>query len=589
MKKMKKSRLAVVLLSSVMTLATIPFPAFAETSNYTYTYDYWNELQSSPNTYEVTESFTGMEFGGIAFNNPQGMFVHNDKIYICDTNNDRIVVLNHSDKEFTLDTIIDSFDANGLDVTIRHTINDQTSDGAEKEADAEGETKVDESQAEGEEGTEKVEEDTTGDGEEDAEAVDGTTAEGTEDADGAAEGTVEADTPSKTGDNSKVGTAFFRPYDIFVDDDDTMYVCDYGHCRIVKISKDLKLLQIVDDPKDNTLDNEKTKFIFKPKKMVVDDTGRLFVLAENINKGFMAFDPSGEFTGYIGANKVTFSAWDRFWKRFATEKQKEKMVNFVPTTYNNIALSTDGFFMATTDEYETSDLRDDEKQPIRKLNSQGSDILIRNGYNQPMGDIRVGTAAGYTGPSKIIDATTLDNNTYFLIDRNRGRIFAYDSQGNLLYGFGGPGNKEGYFQSPSAIDVIGRDLLILDYSANTLTVMTLTEYGKLINSAIETYQVGDYDGSAQYWEEVLKYNGNYTLAYIGIGRSLLRKDQYKEAMDYFKQAYDYDNYSKAFKLYRKEWIEDNIGWIFALVVVIILVPAVISKVKSLIREVEDIE
>ena len=50
-------------------------------------------------------------------------------------------------------------------------------------------------------------------------------------------------------------------------------------------------------------------------------------------------------------------------------------------------------------------------------------------------------------------------------------------------------------------------------------------------------------------------DGNYDLAYIGIGRSLLRQKQYKEAMDYFELKYDEDNYSRAYKQYRKEWVE----------------------------------
>ena len=36
-----------------------------------------------------------------------------------------------------------------------------------------------------------------------------------------------------------------------------------------------------------------------------------------------------------------------------------------------------------------------------------------------------------------------------------------------------------------------------------------------------------------------------------------------EAMDYFKLKLDYKNYSKAYKLYRKEWIEDHIAIMIA--------------------------
>jgi tetratricopeptide (TPR) repeat protein len=103
------------------------------------------------------------------------------------------------------------------------------------------------------------------------------------------------------------------------------------------------------------------------------------------------------------------------------------------------------------------------------------------------------------------------------------------------------------------------------------------------------YSVGQYELSADYWREVLRLNGNYDMAYVGIGRALLRQEKYKEAMEYFEFALDDINYSKAFQLYRKEWIEDNIIWIFTSFFLIITVPIVIGKVKKIRREVAEAE
>jgi hypothetical protein len=76
-------------------------------------------------------------------------------------------------------------------------------------------------------------------------------------------------------------------------------------------------------------------------------------------------------------------------------------------------------------------------------------------------------------------------------------------------------------------------------------------------------------------------DGNYTLAYIGVGRALLRQERYKEAMEYFELKYDDENYSKAFQQYRKEWINDNIGIIIAVLLVLFLVPMGIGKYKKI--------
>ena len=179
-----------------------------------------------------------------------------------------------------------------------------------------------------------------------------------------------------------------------------------------------------------------------------------------------------------------------------------------------------------------------------------------------------GTAADISGPSRLTDVTALDNDTYFAIDRVRGRIFGYDFQGNLLYAFGGVGNRRGYFEYPIGIESIGTDLLVLDNRTNSVTRFTLTEYGKLINNGLLEYKRGRYDQSAEYFRQVLEYNGNYDLAYIGIGRALLRQEEYEEAMKYFKVKKDYQNYSKAFQQYRKEWVEANIGFLVAGLVVL---------------------
>ena len=81
-------------------------------------------------------------------------------------------------------------------------------------------------------------------------------------------------------------------------------------------------------------------------------------------------------------------------------------------------------------------------------------------------------------------------------------------------------------------------------------------------------------------------NGNYDLAYIGIGRSLLGQEKYEEAKEYFELKYDADNYSKAFKQYRKEWVEENIGVIFVLVFLCLCLPLAIGKLRALKREID---
>jgi tetratricopeptide (TPR) repeat protein len=216
----------------------------------------------------------------------------------------------------------------------------------------------------------------------------------------------------------------------------------------------------------------------------------------------------------------------------------------------------------------------------------GQDILIRNGYEKPVGDLVVGNAGGISGRSRFIDVAALDNDSYACLDRTRGRIFMYDFQGNLLYAFGGIGNREGSFLQPAALDKMGYSLYALDSRAAALTRFDLTGYGAKINEALDEYHAGRYESSAQVWEEVLRMNGNYDLAYIGIGRAALRQGDYQKAMKYYKLKHYREGYGKAFQLYRKQWMEVNLWKILLVLVLLIITPPVVRFAVKLKREIE---
>jgi len=233
-------------------------------------------------------------------------------------------------------------------------------------------------------------------------------------------------------------------------------------------------------------------------------------------------------------------------------------------------------------------MRSGADKPIRKLNLMGSDILIRNGDTHVTGDEQWDNAGGYEGCSMFSDVVALDNGIYFGLDKTRGRLFGYDSQGNIVFIFGGSGNEEGYFcaRGAVALDNMGNDLIVLDQTDCSFTIFTPTDYGNLTYKAIAEYDAGDYIKSGETWQEVLNLNGNCDLAYIGIGRSLLRQEKYKEAMKYFKLKYDDDNYSKAYKQYRKQWIEDHILIIIIVLGVLIVIPLVKGKLRKLKFEID---
>ncbi|MGI6726055.1 MAG: hypothetical protein ACOX62_07660 [Christensenellales bacterium] len=377
---------------------------------------------------------------------------------------------------------------------------------------------------------------------------------------------------------------FNTPGDIFVTANGELFIADTGNQRVVKLDQSLKLLMTITKPTDETFDQ---RLAFMPTRVVADMTGRAFVLIRNMNKGMAKFESDGQFTGFIGAMPVSYSITDQIWRLLSTREQRAQQASFVPTEFDNMYIDSKGFIYSVTTTFQEYDLLWDNARPIRKLNAVGSDILVKNGEFPPIGDVDWGSAAGYNGPSRFSDITVLDNEVYVALDKIRGRLFGYDDQGRNLWIFGGSGNMAGYFRNAASIEHDGYDLLVLDSLEGSVTIFEPTEYGRLIYQATEQYYSGQYSLSADTWQKVLQLNGNFELAYIGVGRALMRAENYEEAMRYFKLANDEANYSKAFQEQRKIWVEQNIVWIFIVIALALLVPLMVGRIRKIKEELRE--
>ncbi len=494
MKKIVKG--AAAIFAGLMVITATPLTAYAGEYGYTYNYDWWGDVQESPDFYGVCKVFTGADLGlDTNLNNPDGIFTYGDLIYLCDSGNNRILELKRDSAEkLEVLRIIDSF---------------------------------------------------------------------------------EGDTEVKT---------FSNPTDVAVSKEGDFYIADQGNARVLKLDKDLNYVMEFTKPVDNTLD---PSLVFQPKKLAIDTAGRVYCIATGINKGLIKYEADGTFSGFVGATKVKFDWTDYIWKKFASQEQRAKMESFVPTEYENIYMDQEGFIYATMPLKTDNDSRvADDENAVRKLNLMGNDILVHNGAWGVQGDLYKGSGGGYEGPSVFADVTVLDNDIYACLDQNRGRVFGYDDQGRLVFAFGGNGNMDGYFRRPSAIEHYGHELYVLDSIDCSITAFVPTQFGDLVYTAIEEFDKGHYEESGDAWQEVMNQNGNYDLAYIGIGRALLRQERYHESMKYFELKYDADNYSKAFKQYRKEWVEENIAIIVIVILALFLIPLGIGKFKALKYEID---
>lgn len=359
--------------------------------------------------------------------------------------------------------------------------------------------------------------------------------------------------------------------------EDRIFVCDTDANRIVTFDRDGNFLSIILQPEDDIFDDGA---LYKPVAIAVDKYDRLFIVSSTTYQGIIVMTITGEFIGLVGAQAVSISPIEIIWRRFMTEEMRAQKEEKISTEFNNITIDDDGFIYVTTSSIKDSDVAsflkssgsDGKYSPVKMLNAEGDEIMRRNGFFPPAGEIQYMSSkstAKITGPSKIIDVALGPEKTWSIIDEKRSKIFTYDFDGNLLFAFGNKGEMLGNLENIEAIAYKGDEMMVLDKTNDNITIFKRTEYGNILIQALENQNARRYDRAVDDWQEILKRNSNFDAAYIGIGQSLYRSGRYEESLDYYKAAYDTSNYSNSYKEIRKEWIRKFLPLLVLIVVAVI--------------------
>ena len=342
-----------------------------------------------------------------------------------------------------------------------------------------------------------------------------------------------------------------------------LYVADTENRRIVIFDKDGKYLTHIEEPESEVFEEDE---IYKPIAMAADEAGRLYVISGTTYQGVIALTPEGEFAGYIGAMKASYSAIEMLWRQFMTKEQLAARPLILSTEYNNITIDEKGFIYITCNSMEDEDLanairnKDANYAPVKKLNTAGNDILRRNGFFIPAGEVNFRSAAlstenAVTGPSSIVDVALGPEGTWSIVDSTRSKIFTYDDNGELLFAFGDLGSQLGNLRRIVGLTYCGDKLLVLDGETSSFTVYKRTEYGNQLIQAIKHNNDRQYDLAEADWKGILQRNNNFDAAYIGLGNAYYRQGKWEEAMEMYKAAYDVEGYSDCFHMVRKEIVE----------------------------------
>lgn len=361
-----------------------------------------------------------------------------------------------------------------------------------------------------------------------------------------------------------------------------IYVADTQNHRLVVFNEDGSVDRIVEQPSSDVLESDD---LYYPVSIAVDSAGRIYVVSSSTYQGVISLSSTGEFAGYIGAQKVTYSALQMLWRKFQSEEQRKKNPLNLPTEYNSIVIDDEGFIYVTNQVDEGSDEedtliaairnKDETYAPVKKLNTVGNDIMRRNGFQMPAGEIDFennfrgnGTNDRITGPSAITGIALGPEGTWSIADEKRSKIYTYDNNGELLHVFGDSGKQMGNPDKISSLVYQGKKLLVLDGTSKTVTVYKTTDYGELLLSSINHTNNRMYNSAKTDWQEILKHNNNFDAAYVGLGKAYYREGNWKQAMFYFEKAYDTEDYSDAFGRWRKDWTEEGAHIVYIPVVVI---------------------
>jgi len=357
------------------------------------------------------------------------------------------------------------------------------------------------------------------------------------------------------------------PMGVFVTKNGHIYVADRDRNAIVEFDNVGNVLKEYTKP-SNPLYGETLSFL--PLKLVVNDAGVIFTICESNTNGIVEISPAegGTFLGYFGTNDANDSLMVVLRRLISTREQRAKMVSNLPPTPDNLGIDHKGLIYTVT--------RGEGIRTLKRLNIAGKNVMTPDTYES----IPAAVSAG-------------NHDNVFMISR-QGFIFEFNSEGELLFIFGGSDDgtqRVGLCTLASAIDVDVNDkIYVLDSDKALIQIYEPTEFTDLLHQSLNLYSGGRYAESMEPLTEVLKMNSMFDYANKAMGRALFQEEQYEEARRYARMAKDYQGYSDASWEIRNIWLKKQliiIFWIAILLFALVKVVGHLDKRKKILQPVRD--
>jgi len=358
-----------------------------------------------------------------------------------------------------------------------------------------------------------------------------------------------------------------HPQGVFITDKGDIYIADTGNHRILKLNHDGKVLAEFTRPESTLIPDE---FRFDPIKLVVDKRGFLYIATLGGYQGLLQLDPDGKFQGFFGANKTSFSIVDSIKRLIYSREMYEREISKLPGSITSVTLDSNGFVYTVTKEVNSGQ--------VKKLNIAGLDQLAgKSEYSNSddastfgerihYGEYTRGTAA------QLNDLTVDKDGNITVIDSKLNVISQYDSNGNLLFFWGGTSqdttSKLGNIKVPSAVanDSLN-NLYLLDSEKGVIQKFSLSEFGEYVHNANSLTQDGRYVDSEPLWEKVNQLNAYYAPAVFGLAKAAYKKGEYKKAEELFTSIGVAQGYSDSYWQNRLLWFQNKFGFFMNIIII----------------------
>ena len=336
---------------------------------------------------------------------------------------------------------------------------------------------------------------------------------------------------------------FKNPSGVNVDADGLLYVADESARAVLVYDSAGDLVRTWEKP-THPLFGETAPY--KPRKVVIDKRGNLYISSKGNTNGIVQISPAGEgeFLGYYGANTSSVSFLTAIRKAVFTDEQLSGMAGIVPISVENMCIDGRGMVYAVS---QTNDERS-----LRRLNVAGRNTMTPDYWTE------LTTAVAVT-----------DSGSVFTANAN-GRIVEYTGEGDMLFVFGAfdSGDQRiGTFKSVTGL-VVDENyrLYVLDSVLGSIQVLEPTEFTSLVHSAFTLFQDGKYEESKAPWSQVQRMNSLFTYANTGMGEALYREGEYQEALTNFRNSGNRQGYSDAWWELRSNWLHTHVGTILTVLV-----------------------